>query len=111
MKIRIYHHSRNHLIEQFVSFTAALWSANLVSVLFEQKNQKNLWGLTGEKMVLSSNTYSTLESIVSVTIGFIVLLLANSFFEKNMHLNILQFMKKYYRWARIKIKSMIAQPN
>jgi type III secretory pathway component EscU len=110
MKVKIYRHVINHFVAQLVGFIAALWAADFVSVLFERKNQKNLWGLTGSKPVLSVSTYQTLELVVSVSIGFIVLLLIDYFFEKKFIL-VKEISKKTATHVVIKFKEIMTTSN
>ena len=66
----------NYLSEQFIGrftgFIIGLWASGLVSHYFTTRTFHNLWGLTARKTVVSKQTFSNLEWVASVVIGYIV---------------------------------------
>ncbi|HEV8284437.1 MAG TPA: hypothetical protein VGQ09_09005 [Chitinophagaceae bacterium] len=66
----------NYLSEQFIGrftgFMIGLWASSLISHFFTTRSIHNLWGLTAKKTVVSKQTFSNLEWIASVLIGYIV---------------------------------------
>jgi len=66
----------NYLSEQFIGrftgFIIGLWASSLVSHFFTTRSIHNLWGITARKTVVSKQTFSNLEWIASVLIGYIV---------------------------------------
>ena len=66
----------NYLSEQFIGrftgFIIGLWASSLVARFFTTRSIHNLWGITARKTVVSKQTFSNLEWIASVLIGYIV---------------------------------------
>ena len=66
----------NYLSEQFIGrftgFIIGLWASSLITYFFTTRSIHNLWGLTARKTVVSKQTFSNLEWIASVLIGYIV---------------------------------------
>jgi len=66
----------NYLSEQFIGrftgFIIGLWASSLITQFFTTRSIHNLWGLTARKTVVSKQTFSNLEWIASVLIGYIV---------------------------------------
>jgi hypothetical protein len=66
----------NYLSEQFIGrftgFIIGLWASSLVAKFFTTCSIHNLWGLTARKTVVSKQTFSNLEWVASVVIGYIV---------------------------------------
>ena len=56
----------------FAGFVIGLWAASLVSHFFATRSIKNLWGLASKKTVVDKQTYSILEWVASVVIGYLV---------------------------------------
>ena len=56
----------------FAGFMIAFAATGLISQFFETRSIRNLWGLTAKKTVIDKQTFSNLEWIISVVIGFIV---------------------------------------
>lgn len=56
-------------------WTAAWFSAWLVSTFFVRRSWKNLWGLTATKrQALASDDYNLLADVVSYAVGLVVLI-------------------------------------
>lgn len=62
----------DQLTGNFMGFLAGLSASSLVSNFFEKKSIRNLWGLSSKKTVVDKETFSNLEWVVSLIIGFIV---------------------------------------
>ena len=66
----------SYLSEQFIGrftgFIIGLWATSLISHFFTTRSIHNLWGLTARKTVVSKQTFTNLEWIASVLIGYIV---------------------------------------
>lgn len=56
----------------FVGFLIGMSATGLVSRFFETRSIRNLWGLTARKTVVDKNTFTALEWILSIVVGFIV---------------------------------------
>jgi len=94
MKSKLVHNIIHHAVGKFLGFIAALWASGLVSAFFERKSSKNLWGVSGEKTALSSETYHKIEACLSVIIGFIVLLFVDYLIETKKHIALWEQVKK-----------------
>ena len=74
----------NNFLGNFIGFAVGMASARLVSHYFATRSLKNLWGLTSHKTVIDKNTYSNLEWIVSLVIGFIVFEIISKWIKKRL---------------------------
>lgn len=61
----------DQLTGNFAGFLIGLSATGLVSQFFETRSLKNLWGLGARKTVIDKDTFSNLEWIISIIIGFI----------------------------------------
>ncbi|HZI52625.1 MAG TPA: hypothetical protein VFD56_02930 [Chitinophagaceae bacterium] len=68
----IFNYISEQFIGRFTGFLIGLWASSLVTHFFTTRNIHNLWGLTARKTVVSKQTFSNLEWIASVLIGYIV---------------------------------------
>ena len=96
MKSKLAHNIIHHAVGKFLTFIAALWASGFVSAFFEKKSAQNLWGVGGEKSVISSDTYHAIQSSLSVIIGFIVLLIADYLIETKKHIALWEKLKKIF---------------
>jgi hypothetical protein len=62
----------NQALGQFIGFYVAIYSTGIVSTFFETRRISKLWGCLARKTVVEAGTFSVLERIVAVLIGFIV---------------------------------------
>ncbi len=67
----------NQALAQFTAFYIGIYSTGIVSRFFETKSITNLWGFLAQKTVVDAGTFSILERIVAVVIGFIVFEIVN----------------------------------
>ena len=74
----------NNFLGNFLGFAVGMASTRLVSHYFATRSIKNLWGLTSHKTVLDKKTYSNLEWIVSLVIGFIVFEIISKWVTKKL---------------------------
>ena len=74
----------NNYIANFIGFAIGLVSAKLVAHFFTTKSIRNLWGLTARKTVIDKSTYSNLELLLSLVIGFIVFELVSKWLKKKL---------------------------
>ena len=61
----------DQLTGNFAGFLIGISATSLVSQFFETRSLKNLWGLGSRKTVVDKETFSNLEWIISIIIGFI----------------------------------------
>lgn len=72
----------DNFIGNFLGFMVGMASSRLVSHFFATRSIRNLWGLTSRKTVINKTTYSNLEWIISVVIGFIVFEIISKWIKK-----------------------------
>src|SRR5688572_13087566 len=56
----------------FLGFIVGISASSLVSKFFATRSVKNLWGLASKKTVVDKDTFSAMEWIISIIVGFIV---------------------------------------
>src|SRR5687768_5569625 len=61
----------DQLTGNFAGFLIGISATSLVSQFFETRSLKNLWGLGAKRTVVDKETFSNLEWIISILIGFI----------------------------------------
>ena len=88
----------NNFLGNFIGFAVGMASARLVSHYFATRSLKNLWGLTSHKTVIDKNTYSNLEWIVSLVIGFIVFEIISKWVKKKMDAMIPKYKTSVLQW-------------
>jgi hypothetical protein len=87
----------DQLTGNFAGFLVGMSATSLVSQFFETRGLKNLWGLTSKKTVVDKETFSNLEWIISIVIGFVVF----EIFTKVVKEKIDRYSPKYkYRFLR-----------
>jgi len=68
----------------FLGFVIGMASARLVSHFFTTRSIKNLWGLTSRKTVVDKQTFSAMEWMISIIIGFVVFEIISKWVKKKM---------------------------
>ena len=68
----IFKYLTDQFIGTFASFIIGIWASSLVSHFFATRSLKNLWGLTARKTVVDKQTFSMLEWLASVLVGYLV---------------------------------------
>lgn len=74
----------NNFIANFIGFAIGIAATRLVSNFFVTRSIKNLWGLAARKTVIDKKTFSNLELLISVIIGFIVFEVISKWINKKM---------------------------
>ncbi|MGN7723059.1 hypothetical protein [Chitinophaga sp. 22620] len=75
----------NNYVGNFLGFVIGMASTRLVSHFFTTRSIRNLWGLTAHKTVVDKHTYTKMEWVVSIMIGFIVFELVSKWLKKKMN--------------------------
>ena len=88
----------NNFIGNFVGFAVGMASTRLVSHYFATPSIKNLWGLTTHKAVLDKTTYTNLQFVVSVVIGFIVFEIISKWIKKKTDSLVLKYKTSIEQW-------------
>jgi hypothetical protein len=73
-------------------------ATSLVSKFFETRSLKNLWGLTAKKTIVNKATFSNLEWILSIVIGFIVFEIFTKVIKEKIDKNFPRYKIKFMRW-------------
>ena len=74
----------DNFIGNFIGFVIGMAATKLVSHFFVTRSIKNLWGLAAKRTVLDKKTYSNLELLISVVIGFIVFEVLSKWLKKKL---------------------------
>ena len=94
----VIHYLYSKLTGSFSGFVIGMMASGLVSRFFETRSIKNLWGLTSKKNLVDKDTFSTLEWIVSVVVGFIVFEIFNKGIKKKIGEIFPGYKFRIYRW-------------
>lgn len=81
----------NNYVGNFLGFVIGMMSTRLVSHYFTTRSIRNLWGLTARKTVVDKHTYSNMEWIITIVIGFIVFEIVSKWLTKKLQ----QLLPKY----------------
>lgn len=81
----------DNFVGNFLGFIVGMASTRIVSHFFATRSIHNLWGLTAKKTIIDKKTYSNLEWIISVLIGFIVFEIISKWVKKKID----ELMPKY----------------
>ena len=76
----------DNFISNFIGFVIGIGATRLVSHFFVTRSIKNLWGLTARKTVIDKKTFSNLELLISVVIGFIVFEIISKWLMKKIEI-------------------------
>ena len=107
----IFNYLSEQVIGRFTGFMVGLWASRLISHFFTTRSIHNLWGLTARKTVVSKQTFSNLEWIASVVIGYIVFEIVLKIIKNKIGPWLLKSRFSVLRWIvekgwREKIKSL-----
>jgi hypothetical protein len=75
----------------FLGFAIGMASTRLVAHFFTTRSIKNLWGLTAKKTVVDKQTFSGMEWMISIIIGFLVFEIISKWVKRKMN----PVLKKY----------------
>ena len=82
----------------FLGFIIGMASARLVSHYFTTRSIKNLWGLTARKTVVDKQTFSAMEWMISIIIGFIVFEIISKWVKKKMDEMMVKYKDRLPQW-------------
>ena len=86
----------NNYIGNFLGFVIGMISTRLVSHYFTTRSIKNLWGLAARRTVVDKQTYSTMEWVISIIIGFIVFEIVSKWLKKKIDQQLPKY--KFTQW-------------
>jgi len=95
---KILNYLYNSLTGNFLGFLIGTAATGLMSHYFTTKSIRNLWGLTAKKKVLDKDTYSNLEWIISIIIGFIVFELITKVVKKKLDEKLPIYKVRFISW-------------
>lgn len=82
----------------FMGFVIGVSATGLVSRFFETRSIKNLWGLSAKKTVVDKETFSNLEWVVSIVIGFVVFEIFIKVIKESLVRNSPKYKYPLFRW-------------
>ena len=88
----------DQLTGNFAGFLIGMSATSLVSRFFETRGLRNLWGLSSKKTVVDKETFSNLEWIISIVIGFIVFEIFTKVLKERINKNFPTYKYKFFRW-------------
>jgi hypothetical protein len=68
----------------FIGFAIGMASTRLVAHFFTTRSIKNLWGLAAKKTVVDKQTFSGMEWMISIVIGFLVFEIISKWVKRKM---------------------------
>jgi hypothetical protein len=71
-------------ISNFLGFVIGMMSTRLVSHFFTTRSIWNLWGRATHKTVVDKHTYSNMEWVISIVVGFLVFEIVSKWLKKKM---------------------------
>jgi hypothetical protein len=74
----------DNVVANFIGFIIGMAATKLVAHFFVTRSIRNLWGLAAKRTVIDRNTYSNLELLISVIIGFIVFEILSKWLKKKL---------------------------
>jgi len=88
----------NQLTGTFAGFLIGMSATKLVAQFFETRGLKNFWGLTSKKTIVDKTTFSNLQLLVSIIIGFIVFEIISKFVQQKMEELLPAYTKSFKGW-------------
>jgi hypothetical protein len=74
----------SNFVGNFLGFAIGMASTRLVSHFFTTRSIKNLWGLTARKTVVDKQTFTAMEWMISIAIGFLVFEIISKWIKRKM---------------------------
>ena len=93
----IFRYLTDQFIGTFSGFIIGIWASGLVSHYFATRSIKNLWGLTAKKTLVDKSTFTMLEWLVSVLVGYLVFEIAARFIRSQVLPRISVFRLRFIR--------------
>ena len=97
-KTNVQQYLLDQLTGNFAGFLIGTSATGLLSHFFETRSVRNLWGLTAHKKIMDKETFSNLEWILSLLIGFLVFELMTKVVKPKLVLLYPQYKFKALRW-------------
>ena len=74
----------DNVVANFIGFIIGMAATKLVAHFFVTRSIRNLWGLAAKRTVIDRKTYSNLELLISIIIGFIVFEILSKWLKKKL---------------------------
>jgi hypothetical protein len=88
----------DQLTGNFAGFLIGMSATGLVSQFFETRSLKNLWGLGAKKTVINKETFSNLEWVISIIIGFIAFEIMTKVVKEKIDKYFPVYRLRLFRW-------------
>lgn len=85
----------------FMGFVIGASATGLVSQFFETRSIKNLWGLSAKRTVVDRETFSNLEWVISIIVGFIFFEIFIKVVKESLRRNFPKYKYSLFRWVII----------
>lgn len=89
----------DQLTGNFAGFIVGMMATKVVSGFFETRSIRNMWGLTSKKTVVDKDTFTNLELIISIVIGFIFFEIVTKFLKEKMQVHGPIWKRRVLRWV------------
>jgi hypothetical protein len=93
----------DQLTGNFLGFIVGISASSLVSKFFATRSVKNLWGLASKKTVVDKDTFSAMEWIISIIVGFIVFEIVTKIVKEKV--------EQYYPLYKVKVLRYVSKNN
>ena len=88
----------DQLTGNFIGFLIGASATGLVSQFFETRSIKNLWGISAKKTVVDKETFSNLEWVISIIVGFIFFEIFMKVIKESLARNFPRYKYSLFRW-------------
>ena len=112
----VFRYLTDQFMGTFTGFIIGIWASSLVSHFFATRSIKNLWGLTAKKTLVDKQTFTALEWLASVIVGYLVFEIAVRFIKSQVIPRIAVFRLRFIRlmiktgWY-VRIKDLVRQED
>jgi hypothetical protein len=93
----------DQLTGNFLGFIVGISASSLVSKFFATRSAKNLWGLASKKTVVDKDTFSAMEWVISIIVGFIVFEIMTKIVKEKV--------AQYYPVYKVKVLRYLVKNN
>lgn len=88
----------DQLTGNFIGFLLGASATGLVSQFFETRSIRNFWGLSAKKVIVDKETFSDLEWVLSILIGFIFFEIFVKVIKESLGSNFPRYKYALFRW-------------
>jgi glycerol uptake facilitator-like aquaporin len=89
----------DQLTGNFAGFIVGMMATKVVSGFFETRSIRNMWGLTSKKTVVDKETFSNIELIISIVIGFVFFEIVTKFIKEKTQVYGPIWKRQVFRWV------------